>query len=213
MTERATEKLIEGLSQALVPVRPLRPPGTRALAWLAAAMVCVGAVLMRWASPNLFMARIADPRLALECAATLLTGITAVVAAFYLSVPDRSSLWRYASLPPLALWIATSSLGCLEYGMGWGPPGARFGESLHCFRFIIGVSVPLTLLLYAVLRRARPLAPLPVALTAALGVAALAAFILRFFHPFDSTAIDLSMHAAAVLVVLALAGVSKRALA
>lgn len=213
MTERATEKLIEGLSQALAPVRPLRPPVVRALLWLAAAMVCVGAALMRWANLDLFMTRNADPRLALECAATLLTGVTAVIAAFYLSVPDRSSLWRYAPLPPLALWIATSSLGCLEYGIGWGPPGHRLGESLHCFRFILMLSVPLALLLYMVLRRARPLAPLPVALTAALGVAALAAFVLQFFHPFDSTAIDLSLHGAAVLVVLALAGVSRRVLA
>ena len=150
MTERATEKLIEGLSQALAPVRPLRPPVVRALLWLAAAMVCVGAALMRWANLDLFMTRNADPRLALECAATLLTGVTAVIAAFYLSVPDRSSLWRYAPLPPLALWIATSSLGCLEYGIGWGPPGHRLGESLHCFRFILMLSVPLALLLYMV---------------------------------------------------------------
>jgi hypothetical protein len=213
MTERATEELIEGLTRALVPVRPLRPPVVRALLWLAAAALCVSAVLIRCANLDLFMARNAEPRLALQCAAMLLTAITAVVAAFYLSLPDRSSLWRYAPLPPLALWIATSTLGCLEYGLGWGPPGARLGESLHCFRFIIAVSVPLALLLYVVLRRARPLQPLTVALSAALGVAALAAFVLQFFHPFDSTVIDLAVHGAAVLVVLALASLFRRALA
>ncbi|HEV7431853.1 MAG TPA: NrsF family protein, partial [Steroidobacteraceae bacterium] len=143
MTERATEKLIDSLSQALAPVRPLRPPVERALLWLAAATLLIGAVLMRWANLDVFMARNAEPRMALECAATLLTGITAVVAAFYLSLPDRSSLWRYAPLPPLALWIATSGLGCLEYGFGLGPPGDRLGESLHCFRFIVMTSVPL----------------------------------------------------------------------
>jgi len=213
MTERATDNLISGLTQGLAPVRPLRPPVVRALLWLAAAAVLVGAALLRFANLDLFMARNAEPRMALECAATLLTGITAVVAAFYLSLPDRSSLWRYAPLPPLALWIATSSLGCLEYGLGWGPPGDRLGESLHCFRFIITVSVPLALLLYVVLRRARPLQPLPVALTAALGVAALAAFVLQFFHPFDSTVVDLSLHGAAVLVVIGVAAASRRWLA
>ena len=213
MSVKATEKLIEGLSQGLAPVRPLRPPFVRSLLWLGAALVCVGAVLIRWANLDLFMARTSDARLALESTAALLTGITAVIAAFYLSVPDRSSLWRYAPLPPLALWMATSSLGCLQYGFGWGPPGHRLGESLHCFRFILLVSVPLAIMLYVVLRRARPLQPLPVALSAALGVAALAAFALEFFHPFDSTVVDLSMHGAAVLLVLALAGLSRRVLA
>jgi hypothetical protein len=212
MTERATDKLIEGLSSGLRPVRPLRPPVSRALLWLAAATLLVGVVIVRWANLDLFIARNADPRMALECAATLLTGITAVVAAFYLSLPDRSPLWRYAPLPPLALWMASSGLGCLKYGMGWGPPGQRLGESPHCFRFIIAVSVPLALLLYVTLRRARPLQPLPVALSAALGVAALAAFTLQFFHPFDSTVIDLAMHAAAVLVILGMASASRRLL-
>ena len=212
MIESSTEKLIGELSHALAPVRPLRPPVVRALLWLAAATVLIGAGLWRWANMDVFMARNADPRLALESAATLLTGITAVVAAFYLSLPDRSGRWRYVPLAPLVLWIATSSLGCLQYGFGLGPAGHRLGESLHCFRFIVMVSVPLALLLYMVLRRARPLQPLPVALTAALGVAALAAFVLQFFHPFDSTVIDLTMHAAAIAVVIGLAAATRRLL-
>jgi hypothetical protein len=213
MTQRATEELIAGLSSGVKPVRPLRPPVVRALLWLAAATLLIGAGVLRFAHLDVFMARNAEPRMALECAATLLTGITAVVAAFYLSLPDRSRLWRYAPLPPLALWIATSGLGCLQYGLGLGPAGDRLGESLHCFRFIVVVSVPLALLLYVALRRARPLQPLAVALSAALGVASLAAFVLQFFHPFDSTVIDLGMHAAAVLAVLGLAAASRRVLA
>lgn len=213
MEKRNTEQLIESLSQGLAPVRPLLPPARRALLWLAAVALLVGVVVLRFADLAAFAARYAGPRMALEAAATLLTGVTAVVAAFHLSLPDRSSLWRYAPLPPLALWIATSGLGCLQYGLGLGPPGNRVGESSHCFAFIIGVSVPLTVLLYAVLRRARPLDPFPVALTAALGVAALAAFVLQFFHHFDVTAIDLVMHMAAVLCVVAIAGASRRVLA
>jgi hypothetical protein len=108
--------------------------------------------------------------------------------------------------------VATSGLGCLQYGLGWGPAGHHMGESPHCFRFIVMVSLPLALLLYLVLRRARPIQPMPVALTAALGVAALAAFILQFFHPFDSTLTDLAAHFAAVLVVIGLAAATRRLL-
>ena len=213
METRNTEQLIESLSRGAAPVRPLAPPARRAVLWLVAVASVVALVLLRFADLAAFAARFAAPRMALEAAAILLTGIASVIAAFHLSLPDRSSLWRYAPLPPLALWIATSTLGCLQYGFGLGPPGHPAGESTHCFAFIIGVSLPLAILLYAVLRRARPLNPLPVALTAALGVAALAAFVLQFFHHFDITAIDLALHVAAVLCVVALAAASRRVLA
>ena len=42
MTERATEKLIDGLTVGLAPVRPLQPPVVRALLWLAAAALLIG---------------------------------------------------------------------------------------------------------------------------------------------------------------------------
>lgn len=212
MTNRDTEQLITALTDGLAPVRPLRPPLQRALLWLVPVALVIGVAVMLWANPGAFAARYAEPRLALECAAILLTAITAIVAAFHLSLPDRTSLWRYAPLPPLALWIATSSLGCLQHGLGWGAAGERLGESPHCFAFIVAVSLPLAALLYAVLRRARPLQPLPVALTAALGVAALGAFALQFFHPFDTTTIDFALHAAAMLLVIGVAGATRRTL-
>jgi hypothetical protein len=62
--------------------------------------------------------------------------------------------------------------------------------------------VPLAAGLFWMLRRARPIAPLPVAVLGTLGVAATSAFILQFFHPFDITAIDLALHLAAVALVI-----------
>jgi hypothetical protein len=159
------------------------------------------------------MTRNANPATALECAAMLLTGIVAVVAAFHASIPGRNPAWRWAPIPPLLVWLAASGLGCLQNGAGLGVAGERFGESPGCFLFIVGASLPLALGLGWLLRRARPLEPLPVALLGGLGVAALAGFVLQFFHPFDTTVIDLLFHAAATGAVLAVAGGVRRVLA
>lgn len=205
-----TEQLIASLGQGLRPVTPLRPPQWRALLWLAPLGALVLVVVLRYADLAAMASRVAQPRVALECVAALLTGIVAVVSAFYLSLPDRSDRWRFAPLPPLALWLACSGAGCLQNGLGLGPAGDRLGESGSCFRFILMVSVPTAVLLFTVLRRARPLQPLRVALCGALGVAALAAFVLEFFHPFDVTLIDLAMHALAVVLVIGVAALFRR---
>ena len=63
--------------------------------------------------------------------------------------------------------------------------------------------MPLGVSLLVLLRRSRPLAPAPVTAVGGLGVAALAAFLLQFFHPFDVTFMDLSVHLFAVGIVVA----------
>lgn len=209
MTQTRTDELIRSLSQDLAPVRVLAPPGLRAFKWLAAVAAALGIVIALRGHVALFVSRLADPRMAVQCAATLVTGITAVVAAFHLSLPDRPARWRLAPLAPLVLWILTSGAGCLRYGVGLGPPGSRLGLSPHCFLFIVGVSIPLAAILFPILRRSRPLEPLAVAVMGSLGVAALAAFVLQFFHEFDTTWIDLAVHGVAVAAVVAVsAGVA-----
>ena len=209
----STEALIVELGAQLQPVQPLAPPVVRALAWLAVVGLAAGVfVAQRHALPG-FVARNANPATALECAAMLLTGIVAVVAAFHASIPGRNPAWRWAPLPPLLVWLAGSGLGCLHNGLGMGAASDRFGESPGCFLFIVGASLPLALGLGWLLRRARPLEPQPVALLGGLGVAALAGFVLQFFHPFDTTVIDLLFHAAATGTVLAVASGVRRVLA
>jgi hypothetical protein len=193
-----TERLIRDLADGLEPVRRLRSPGVRALQWLAAVAALSALLILRYADLEVFRDRIGSPRVLLECIATLLTAITGIIAAFELSVPGRSPRWALLPAAPFLLWLASSGLGCLQNGLGGS---AR--ESLHCFVFIAAVSVPLAASLLWMLRRARPIAPLPVAAVGALGAAATAAFVLEFFHPFDVTVIDLALHLAAVALVIA----------
>ena len=115
-------------------------------------------------------------------------------------------------MPTLLLWLGASGLGCLRNGFGLQGADAPLGHSTHCFVFIVAVSVPLAALLFAMLRRASPLNPLPVAALGTLGVAASAAFLLEFFHPFDVTVIDLGMHLAAIGAVIAVGTTLRRQL-
>jgi hypothetical protein len=197
-----TDQFIEQLASGLKPVVVLRSPALRALFWLAFVGAVSTALILGYADSDALL-RLTAPRIATECVATALTAITAIVAAFELSVPDRSSRWAWLPLPPFLVWLAAGGLGCLRNGLGLRGPDGFMGDSPHCFIFICAASVPLAAGLFWMLRRARPIAPLPVAAIGTLGVAATAAFILQFFHPFDVTVIDLALHLAAVgLVVL-----------
>jgi hypothetical protein len=206
-----TDALIERLSAAAEPVPRLRPPVLRAGLWLAAVGAGLATAIALFADVGLFARRTADAKLALELAGTALTGILAVVAAFELSLPDRSARWALLPLPSLGLWIASSGYSCWRHWISIGPDGWEIGESWHCLRFIFGVSLPLAVSLIVLLRRAQPLTPVRVAATGALGVAAIAAFVLQFFHPFDVTFMDLGVHAAAVAIVVAVVSAAERA--
>ncbi len=199
----STDALIEQLSEDLRPVQRLAAPALRALLWLALCGALCAALILRFAHPAMYLQRLSVPRIAIETVATGLTAIAATVAAFELSVPDRSPRWAWLPLPPFLVWLAASGLGCLQNGFSLGGPEGPMGQSAHCFRFIVVVSVPLSLGLFWRLRRARPIDPLPVAALGTLATAATAACLIQFFHNFDVTVIDLALHLAAIgLVVL-----------
>jgi hypothetical protein len=199
----ATPDLINRLAADASPVRRLRAPLTRAGLWLGLFVTVAGIVTVLAGAWPLMLRRLEEPRFAIEMAATFVTGAAAVIAAFYLSLPDRSRLWAILPLPALALWIGISGYGCYRNWLTYGPEGWALGRSSDCFIFILTMSMPVAALLYLALRRARPLDILSVTAVGGLGVAALAAATLQFFHPFDVTIVDLAVHVVAVLIVVA----------
>jgi ABC-type thiamin/hydroxymethylpyrimidine transport system permease subunit len=72
------------------------------------------------------------------------------------------------------------------------------------------VSLPLGATLVWLLSRARPIDPLPVAMLGGLGTAAIAAFILQFFHPFAVTFVDLAIHLVAIAAVVGVTALLNR---
>lgn len=202
----ATDRLIDTLSRNVTPVRRLRPPLRRACLWLAVFALISGLVVAQFASLHIVMMRAREPVFDVGLAATLVTGCLGVIAAFYLSLPDRSLRWALLPVPSFIVWWLASGTDCYGNWLEYRDGAWRLGDSGHCFLFILVVGVPLSLALLLALRRARPIAPQRVAVVGALGASSLTAFLLQFFHPFDLTFMDLVIHAigvAAVVMVIA----------
>lgn len=210
-----TPELIESLSQGLQPVAPVKHPLKRACVWLAAIIAVVALAAWVTGAWPVLLTRLEATPFAMELAATLATGIAGVAAAFMLSLPDRSRAWVFLPLPSLALWLATSGYGCYRSWLVSGPDGLRLGRSADCFVLILLFSIPLVAALWLALRRmAASLDPMRVTAAGGLGVAALSAAALQFWHPFDVTVADLAAHASAVAIVCAVViGGGRRGLA
>jgi hypothetical protein len=210
----AHEHLIRDLATDLAPVRRLRPPSVRALAWLAVVVATAIVLAVIADLPALGRRLAAAPDMWLAVTGSALTAILATIAAFQLSLPDARHAWALLPLPAALLWIVASGVGCLRVWFVPGTHAADLSEARDCLIFIVGLSVPLSALLIIMLRRACPLQPGLTAAIAGLASAAAAATLLNLFHPFDAAATDLTIHVFAVaLVILANRVLSGRLLA
>ena len=204
------EETIGHLVGALRPVRRARPPLVDALLWIVA-VAAVALILAPRVDFGALVARLsAAPDMWMALAGSLVTMVLAAIATFMLGLPDRDPRWALAPLPGLALWLGASGLGCLRAGLdAFGPIPTH--EIVDCFAFIVGFSVPLSGLMFALRRRAYSLRPTLNAAIAGLAASAAAASLLTLVHPFDATVLDLGVHFIAVgLVVVGNGFVSRR---
>ncbi len=197
------QRLIEDLSRNLKPVRRVRP-STLALVWLVAVALFADFFALR-ADLHAMMARLmAAPDMWLSALGSALTAILAVIAAFMTGMPGRSPRWGFLPLPPLALWIFESGMGCLR---GWHLPGvekASMAGAGHSFAFIVLVSLPLSLLLIALLRWTFPLRPSLTATLGGLAAAGAAVTLLNFVHHYDAGILEFAANMLAVALVVGL---------
>jgi hypothetical protein len=196
-------RLIGDLGADLKSVRRLAPPWLRAVYWL---MAVLGLALVLIAIQVLFdwngEAKV-DPYVMPGAIASGVTAVLAALAAFELSLPDRSSAWALLPLPSFLAWVAINGLGCVA---SLANPAVQNNVPLFftCLAIIFGLSIPLSAATIFMVRRARPLRPLRVAVLGGLAAAAAGATLLLLVHPHDSAVLDLCSHALAVAVVVGL---------
>jgi hypothetical protein len=198
----SNDRLVQALGADLAPVRRLAPPSQRVLIWLmilgaaalALAMVSdVGAMIRRFmAAPDMWLAAMGS----------MLTAVLAAMAAFELSLPDRRAAWAFLPLPALLLWIGASGMGCLRTWSVAETDPTPLDQPERCLIYILGFSLPLSLLLIVMLRRGFSLRPNLTAIIGGLACASAAATLLNFIHPYDAAATDLAVHTFAVVIVI-----------
>ncbi len=199
-----TSDLIATLARNLKPVRRLRPPVVRAAGWLVlAALVLALLAISQGIRPDLAQ-RLHERTFTLSVAASLLTGVLAAIAAFQLSLPDRSRRWLLLPLPALVVWLSSIGYQCLAQWVSIDPQGMTLGETARCFATLVLTGLPLSLALLVMLRYAAPLRPSAVALSASLAVAGITATALSMFHMLDATALILLWNLGTVLLFVGL---------
>ncbi len=202
-TAGGTGALIGRLTAELRPVRRLARPGWRAASWLGF-VVLAGVVLAVRADLGAVAARVvAYPDMWLSVAGSVLTAVAAAVAVLMLALPDRDGRWALLPLPPFALWLGASGVGCLRQdaiALLHGASLAAAGSA--CLPFILTSSALLAVPLGALIWRARPLRIGLVALIGGLALSAASASLLWLSHPFDASLADLVVHMAAVGLVV-----------
>lgn len=201
-TPRRFEPLIDALADDLRPVRRLASPLWRAGLWLGAVVLIGVAVALIADTAPLLRRLAATPDLWLAALGAALTAVLAAYAAFRLSLPDAPRAIALLPLPGVTLWLAASGFGCLRNVVAPETHVPAWAESRDCLTFIVGISLPLSVLLIVMLRRACSLLPGPTAIMAGLAAAAAAATLLNLCHPYDAAVTDLVVHAAAVALVI-----------
>jgi hypothetical protein len=198
-----TPELIEALAAGAKPVRRLRPPLVRAALWLVLAVgVLALLALSRGPRPDL-TEKLAEPVFVVGIIASLVTGALAALAAFLVSLPDRSRAWILLPVPTLVVWVSTVSYGCLTRWVDIGPGGVSLGEAANCFATLLLTSLPLSIALFVMLRLAAWFRSMAVTLTGGLAVAAMTASALAFFHAFDATIMILVWNLGVALLIVA----------
>jgi hypothetical protein len=150
----ATPNLIDALVERATPVRRLRAPLVRACLWLGFAWIVLALLTVAHGVRTDLVEHLRQPVFLVSLAAALASGVLAAIAAFMLSLPDRSQWWGLLPAPALAVWLSTIGYGCLTDWVSMDPSGVRLGETVRCFATLLLTSVPLSLAMLVMLRYA-----------------------------------------------------------
>lgn len=182
-----TEALVGALANCAAPVRRLRSPHARMATWFMLSVAYAAAVVFVMGIRPDIWTKLQEPKFAIELGAALMTSMLAAGAAFCAGCPGRPLWERFAPLPALALWLGSLGVGCMESWISVGAGGLRIAPDLVCFPYIVLAGLVPAILIFAMIRRGAPIAPVTATMLASLAAASLGAAALRLFHEQDAS--------------------------
>lgn len=201
-----TEDLIRTLTENCSPVRPLPHPAWRTAFWLTFSVGYVAALVATIGLRPDIHARLGDPRFVVEVGAAFLTSAMAAAGAFCAGCPGRPVWERFAPAPFLALWLVTLGEGCWRDWLASSSAGLALRPDPMCSLAIMAASVVPGILIFFMIRRGAPIAPITTTALAALAAAALGATALRLFRVEDASIMVLVWQFGSVVLLAALVG-------
>lgn len=207
----ATEQLIESLAGNLQPVRPLRKPGLRAALWSGFATVVIAVIAAVGGSRADLAHALDEATFLVPLIGSWLTGVTAAVAAFQVSLPDRSRHWLWLPVVPILLWGTGFAVSCLSNPGDIVGSLALLPESA-CLATIVLTSAALIVVFLPMLRRVKTLRPRLTAWLGCLAVAGFADTAHLLVHTEQDSLLALTVNLVPALVLVLLGGLAgKRA--
>ena len=200
-----TAKLIEILAADCAPVRRLPSPMTRAAQWVAISVPCVAAVVLAYQLSGNEISWSLETRFLIEELATIVTAVTAAIAAFCCATPDRDLKIAFLPLLPFGVWLFSIGQVCANSWLQSSAAGLSLSGGWECLLPSALIGLLPAVAMVVMLRRGTPLYARATMALGGLAVAALANLGLRLFHPGDVTIMMLIWHLSAVALLLALA--------
>jgi hypothetical protein len=204
-----TNKLIQQLAGKTAPIRRLASPWRRSAIWLAISAPYVAAVALTHAI-DFELAQITAARFVIEEIATLATALTAVFAAFWSTIPGHNRKLLLLPLIPLAVWLGTLGEACVNDWLRFGGAGIALRDDWECLPSAMAIGIVPAIAIVVMLRRGAPLIPNATLALAALAVAALGNFAMRFYHVGDIGIMVLVWHFGSVVLLALIASVLGR---
>lgn len=193
------DALIEQLCRDTRPVKRLAAPWTRAGGYMLVALPCgfLASLSMPQARPD--WSAPGAPWAALWILTSFFLGALAIKTSFAISIAGQGILGRRRLAILSVVWLL---VGLIDVTSSTDPVG-HIGDGKYCYTFMLVAGMPMAVVALAVLRYTRSVRPTRSLASAGLGIAAMSQILLGFCHPVAGELVDLLMHLAATLTLIA----------